>query len=119
MSKDSADLIRRLKKQVSNLHRKEKAAKTQLKKAFHKMKALGKAYEKKAEAKLKKLKVKMTAAQARAVQEVEKKVRQKVAGKQKVLDRILTRLEKHFGVKPEKASYKKAKRAKSRKKSAS
>ncbi len=122
MAKNTKTLIRRLKKQVRALHRKEKAASHQLQKTFRKIKALGKVYERKAAAHLRKMKAKVASAQAgaylKSAREVEKHVKQKVHAKQKALGRVLSRFEKHFGAKLSKTLQQKAKRVGKGKKSA-
>ena len=125
MTTDPKVLIRRLKKQVLSLRRKEKAATQELKKVFSKMKVLGKAYERKAAANLKKMKTQMMKAQVGAylktAGEVERQVRQKVAAKQEMLGQILARVEKHFGAKtlPKKAKRARKAKASSKKRSPS
>jgi hypothetical protein len=102
MSKNSQLLIRRLKKEVATLRRREKLANQKLKKVFSKMKVLGKTYEKKAVLNLKKMKAGLIAAKAeayfKAAHDVEQQIKQKMLSKQKNLTHLLSCVEKQFGV---------------------
>jgi|GEM_PF-5564263 len=101
-------IIRRLKKEVHLLHRKEKEAIHQLKNVFSELKDLSKAYEKQAVAKLKKAKTKLSTGQAgrfiKAIGEVEKRLLKKMGSKHQTLSGIVSNVEKHLAGKSTKVS---------------
>lgn len=111
-------LLKRLKKQVTALRRREENARNKLRAALHKVRGLSLAYKRKLAARAKVTKNKVVAAQAatykRMAADIEKQLEKKVVAKGKALASAIVRVERLFANKLTKAMHSKAKKVASR-----
>ncbi len=108
-------MLKKLKKQVRMLQRKENQAKNKLKSAIKKMNKLNRSYQKKLVEKARMMKEKITAAQAatyaKAAVRMERHLLKGIDAKSKALESVLTKFEKKHVAKLKKGMAKKGKKS--------
>lgn len=108
-------ILKKLKKQVRALQRKEQQARTKLKSALNKMRKLARGYQVKLAAKARQMKGKIAEAQAttyaKAALHMERQLIKGIDAKSKALESAITKLEKKHVAKLKKNLAKKGKKA--------
>jgi hypothetical protein len=108
-------ILKKLKKQVRALQRKEQQARTKLKSALNKMRKLARGYQVKLAAKARQMKGKIAEAQAttyaKAALHMERQLIKGIDAKSKALESAITRIEKKHATKIKKSLGKKSKMA--------
>lgn len=111
-------VLRKLKKQIIALQKKEEAARAQLRVALMKVKKLGKAFKRELDLKAKHVKAKVAAAESelciKIANDIEHRLKKQVVAKTKAMSSAIEKFEKQFATGLAKAIKSKAKKIKKR-----